>query len=225
MGRFALVLFMLLVPLGIGAQRPPEVDGNYREDQFYLGAAYNFLMKRPHGVIQDNFSYNFSGGFIRDIPLNQGRNIGLGVGVGYSFRTYYTNIRATEGAGIGYSIIPTDSDAKRSKIGNHVLEFPIQFRWRTSNPTNYKFWRIYAGIRFDYVFDSWSKYVSASERNVFWNGDIRRWQYGPTLDIGYNTVNIHFFYGLTGLFKDNVLLGAEAIEMAPMSVGITFYIL
>ncbi|MDO1499205.1 outer membrane beta-barrel protein [Winogradskyella maritima] len=69
------------------------VDNRYLEDQFYLGLTYNFLLEKPDAVSQSNLSYGLQGGLIKDIPLNEERNIAMGLGVGYGYYTYYSNLR------------------------------------------------------------------------------------------------------------------------------------
>lgn len=202
-------------------------DRKYLEDQFYLGLTYNFATNLPSGVSQRNLSYGLQGGFIKDIPLSYDRTFGLGIGVGYGINSYYTNLLASQqGEKVEYSILDSEADFKRNKIATHVLEFPVQFRWRNSTPEEYKFWRIYTGIKMAYVFDGRSKFVSSTERIVFVNNDIRDFQYGLTLNVGYNTFNIHIYYAMNSLFKDGLMeQSGEAIEFKPLKVGLIFYIL
>src|SRR5690606_31763069 len=86
--------FLILLLWGLGSsvwgQEPsigPVVDTKYLEDQFYVGLTYNFLMDMPTDVTQRNLSYGLHGGFIKDIPLNLGRTVGLGIGIGYGINS------------------------------------------------------------------------------------------------------------------------------------------
>lgn len=220
------------MPLGMKAQNESEsnsVNPRYLEDQFYLGITYNFLLNQPEGVNQQNLSYGLQGGFIKDIPLNSDSTIGMGVGLGLGLNTYYTNIRASEGvSGINYTIID-EGDARRSKIETHSIEVPLEFRWRNSTETEYKFWRVYSGVKFSYVYDARSKFVPSEDseelETSFSNPDIKNLQVGLTLNFGYNSFNAHVYYSLTNLFDDNVVLGQENIEMKPLRIGLIFYIL
>jgi hypothetical protein len=197
------------------------------EDQFYLGLTYNFTTKLPADVSQRNLSYGLQGGFIKDIPLSYNRNMGIGIGLGYGINSYYTNLLATQqGSDVEYTVLDNDADFRRNKIATHVLEVPFQFRWRNSTPEEYKFWRIYTGVKIGYVFDGRSKFVSSTERTVFVNKDIRDFQYGLTLNVGYNTFNIHIYYSLSSMFNDGVMeLSGELIEITPLKMGLIFYIL
>ncbi len=117
-------------------------DPDYLEDQFYVGVTYNLLLNKPERVKQRNLSYGLQAGFIKDIPLNRKRNVAIGLGLGYAVNSYYTNLRAVEnGENFTYAVIPDDFSYKRNKIETHLVELPIEFRLRNSNPVDYKFWR------------------------------------------------------------------------------------
>lgn len=206
------------------------VNPRYFEDQFYLGVTYNFLLNRPEGVEQQNLSYGLQGGFIKDIPLNTNRTIGLGIGLGLGLNTYYSNLRAVDQInGIAYTILEEGAPYKRSKLETHSIEVPLEFRWRNSNASDYKFWRIYTGVKFAYVYDTRSKFVPDEDATIgidsFRNADARKLQYGLTLNFGYNSFNAHIYYSLTNLLNDNAVLGTDSIEMRPLRVGLIFYIL
>ncbi|MEZ4810370.1 MAG: porin family protein [Allomuricauda sp.] len=201
-------------------------DSRYLEDQFYIGLGFNFLLGRPADVAQRNLSYNLQTGVIKDIPLNKRRNFGLGLGVGYAINSYYSNIAARKvGEDIVYEVL-SSSDIKRSKFGTHSLEVPLELRWRTSTPEEYKFWRIYAGVKLGYVFSGRSRLVTDEESIGFSNGDIQDLQYGLILNFGYNTWNIHAYYGLNPLLEDGTALeNGDPIDMRVLRIGVIFYIL
>lgn len=223
------LIFLCLFPLLTLAQKIDDsddefIDSKYLEDQFYAGLSYNILPNRPNGVIQRNLSYGLQLGFIKDIPFNEKRNFGIALGAGYATNSYYTNVEASEVVGqIQYSI--PDEDFDRSKLATHAIEFPLEFRWRTSNAIDYKFWRIYAGGKVNYNFSRSSKLVNEDGSNSFTNEDIRQWNYGLMLNFGYNTFNIHLYYELNPILNDLVRLGSEEIKMQVFRVGLIFYIL
>lgn len=202
------------------------LDHNYLEDQFYIGLGYNLLLDKPTAFSQRNLSYSLQLGLIKDIPLNPRRNFGLGVGIGYAVNSYYSNMKALDGAGaVGYRILE-ESEFKRSKFETHALEFPLELRWRTSTAADYKFWRIYGGAKLSYVFSGRSRMALEEGRQGFANADIEKVQYGLMLNFGYNTWNIHFYYGLNPLLKDGKRLDTgEPLELKVLRVGVIFYIL
>ena len=203
------------------------VDSLYREDQFYLGLTYNILQERPQGVTQSSFSYGLMLGFIRDMPVNKARTLAVGVGFGYALNSYYSNLRAIQsGDDIQYIIPGAGVSYKRNKLETLLLELPIELRWRNSNPTDFSFWRIYAGMKLGYIVGSRSKYVADTFKDTFYNTDTRNFQYGLTLSVGYNALNLHVYYGLNGLFDDGVSgPDGEALSMPPLRIGLIFYIL
>ena len=202
-----------------------DIDDKYLEDQFYAGLVYNFLVNRPGGIIQRNLSYGIQFGYIKDIPFNKKRNFGMGVGVGYATNSYYTNLLATKTDGSITYEVPDGVDFNRGKFETHGIEFPIEIRWRTSNPIDYKFWRIYGGAKIEYLFSRKSKYVFENTNERFGNDDIRQWNYGLMLNFGYNTFNIHLYYSLKPLLGNTSVLDGEEIGIRPLRVGIIFYIL
>lgn len=224
------VLWLLLgISLSLYSQTELDttiINPRYLEDQFYAGITYNFILNQPEGVSQRNFSYGLQGGFIKDIPLNKDRTVGLGLGLGFGLNTYYTNIQAVEnGNAISYQLVGDVEGFKRSKLETHLLEVPLEFRWRNSNPEMYNFWRIYAGVKFGYAFNARSKYVLDTAKESFKNTDVRSFQYGLTFNFGYHNFNIHAYYSLTGLFDDGVTIDANEIEISPLRIGLIFYIL
>lgn len=226
--RYIIWIFILILGGNVfGQQGEEQIDLKYLEDQFYLGTTYNIVLNKPTNVTQRNFSYGLMGGFIKDIPVNSNRNVGFGLGLGYAYNNYYTNLLAVESTtGTDYIVLDDDVSYKRNKVDTHVLEFPIEFRWRTSTPTEYKFWRVYAGMKLGYVLGARSKFVSSDDKIAFKNNDIERFRYGVMLNFGYSTFNVHLYYALNNLFKDGVsTVEGEAIEFTPLRLGIIFYIL
>ncbi|MET7029758.1 porin family protein [Sediminicola luteus] len=230
MMKYVMLFLMGTIAVQGWSQEPPAsapVDENYLEDQFYLGVTYNLLLNKPTDITQRNLSYGIMGGIIKDIPLNDDRNFGLGIGVGYALNSYYTNLFAAEVNGeISYSGLTSSDDFKRSKLETHVIEFPLEIRWRNSNATDYKFWRVYAGGKLGYIFEGRSKFVDDTGKTGFSNPDIKKLQYGLMFNVGYNTWNIHIYYALSRLLEDGVVLDTmEPIEVKPLRIGIIFYIL
>lgn len=201
-------------------------DTKYLEDQFYIGVTYNFLLNMPDEISQRNLSYGMQAGFIRDIPINENRTIAFGIGLGYGVYSYYSNLLVTETMnGFVYSVLENDNDFKRNKIETHMIEMPLEFRFRNSNGSSYKFWRIYTGFKLGYVVGGRSKFVSDEEKISFYNSDVRKFQYGLTFNFGYNSFNLHAYYALNNLFNDGVTLNGSDINMKPLRIGLIFYIL
>lgn len=204
-----------------------EPDHKYFEDQFYFSVNYNVFTGAPNGISQNSFSSGIMGGFIKDLPINKRRNLGFGVGVGLSFNTIYSDLMATKGANgtISYQEVPEDLDYNRNKLSMHFVEFPLELRWRSSRAEDYRFWRIYSGVRLQYLFSGRSKFVTDNEKLSFSNSDIRDFQYGIYLSFGYNTWNFYAQYNLSNVFEDErYMMDGEPLEANIIKAGLIFYI-
>ena len=122
----------------------------------------------------------------------------------------------------------TDGSYSRNKLNYTTVDLPIEFRWRTSTPKTYNFWRIYPGIKFSYIISSRSKYVGDLGNITLRDIDnFNAFQYGLTLSAGYSGVNLFVYYGFQSLFKsgtstiDNILLD----QITSLQFGLSFYIL
>lgn len=204
-----------------------STDSLYQEDQFYIGITYNVLGSMPEGMSQNGFSSGFHFGFIKDMPINKSRNWALGLGLGYSANSFNQNlfISKSELGEVTYELL-VDSEFTKNKFSRHLIEIPFELRWRTSTPETYKFWRVYSGFKFGYLFASGSKFSTASQ-NIKQNdiSDFNLLQYGLTLSVGYNTWNVHLYYGLNPLFKKEAMLDGLSIELNAIKIGIMFYLL
>lgn len=202
-----------------------ELDSLYREDQIYFGITYNALKNLPNGVSQNSFSTGFHFGVIRDFPINKRRNVAIGLGFGYSFNIFNQNIKISSSTPTTYTILE-GIDYSKNNFSQHLLEVPLEFRWRTSNSETYKFWRIYTGIKFGYAIASKSIYkgepVNETHRDL---SGLNPWQYGLTMSVGYNTWNGYIYYGLNPIFNSVSSTNLQSIEMNALKIGLIFYLL
>lgn len=204
------------------------IDTKYREDQFYLGATYNVLINKPDGVTQSGFSIGLHLGFIRDFPINNARTKAIGVGLGLSTNSYNQNLLISDNnEEIEFSVLDgSQVDFSKNKFFTHLIEMPIEFRWRNSSATNYKFWRVYGGFKFGYMFRNGTNFKGDLGTIKIINSDVfNKLQYGLTLSTGYNTWNFHVYYGLNTLFKDQVIAKQTSLDMSEIRVGLMFYLL
>lgn len=221
-----LAVFLAAGCLAQGPRDSIQADDRYLEDQFYLGITYNFLLQQPNGVTQRSLSYGLQMGLIKDIPINSNRTSALGLGMGYGVYSYYSNLLVSKlDNNISYSVIDSETDFIRNKVETHMIEFPVEYRWRNSTPTEYKFWRIYAGIKFAYLLAARSKFITDTEKIGFSNSDVNKFQYGISVNFGYNTFNLQAYYALNNLFKDTAMLDSSEIATKPLRLGLIFYIL
>lgn len=229
------LILLLGFPLGVICQETQEnslsaADSLYREDQFYLGFTYNILTDMPSEVVATGFSGGMHAGFIRDFPFNQRRNIGMGLGLGWSLNDYGHNLFIGEDPGSEESTFQVLDDRlhdyDKNRFSFQSIDVPLQFRWRTSTTESHRFWRVYTGVRFGYVYYLRSNFEQPG--NIVRQTKIpefNRFRLGATFTFGYNTFNFHFYYNLIPFFNDEANLQGEQIGMGNFQVGLMFYIL
>ncbi len=206
---------------------PFSIDSLYREDQFYAGFHFNLITDRPSTISQESFSGGINMGFIRDFPLNDRRNVAVGAGIGWSINTFGQNLfigKEETGTTI-FQSLGGDVDYSTNRFTTQLIEAPLEFRWRTSTPETYKFWRIYTGVRLGYVYHFRSRFRD-SDREIIINdlAELNRFRAGATFTFGYNTFNFQFYYALNPFFKDAVVDDAK-LGLSTLKIGLTFYIL
>ncbi len=188
----------------------------YREDQFYIGANYILIKGENQLIKQNDFSSQIHFGFLRDFPLNKKGNWSIAMGLGPSYTQFQSNIDFKTGL-----ISPSFNSAKYIS-----LNLPFEIRWRTSTPENYKFWRIYFGIKTTYIFSSKFKHDSSIENYSLKSLPFNKVQSGFTLNVGNNTWNLGLYLGLTPLFNDKFIVkNTEFKNLKQFKLGLIFYIL
>ncbi|MBU2938345.1 PorT family protein [Lacinutrix sp. C3R15] len=228
-----LLLLMLLLTVSYAFSQEEEnitqaVDSLYKEDQFYIGATYNLLVKRPSGVSQSGFSSGFHLGYIKDMPLNTRRNVAIGLGLGISSNSFNQNmlIDTDSDNNYNYSVIDdSETSYSKNKFTTYMIEMPLEFRWRTSTATEYKFWRIYTGLKLGYIIANTSKFIGDTTIKNTNISDFNKLQYGFTISAGYNTWNIHFYYALNSIFNKDAQIDGTSLNMHALKLGLMLYIL
>lgn len=233
MGRYySIILFLFFSQLIFGqisVSDTTSIDNEYREDQFYISVTYNLLGRKLEGISQSGFSSGFHVGFIRDMPINKKRNVAIGLGLGISSNSYNQNLLISKNneQKIEYSILDKSvTPYTKNKFSTYLLEIPLEFRWRTSTPTDYNFLRVYPGFKLSYMVYNSSKFKS-SEGDILLSKitDFNNLQYGIMLNAGYSNINAHFYYALNNIFKDKANVNGEKISMNVIKIGLIYYIL
>ncbi|WP_339653691.1 porin family protein [uncultured Salegentibacter sp.] len=206
---------------------PVVIDSLYREDQFYVGLTFNLISNKPEAISQSGFSGGIHTGFTRDFPINKRRNIAIAAGLGWSLNSYSHNLFIGEddnGETI-FRSLTRDVDYSTNRFTAQLIEAPLEFRWRTSTPETYKFWRIYTGLKFGYIYHFRSNFVQPDNQVVQTDvPELDRFRLGATFTFGYNTFNFHVYYSLNSLFPE-ARLNEETIDISVFRVGLMFYIL
>ena len=195
----------------------------YREDQFYFGSSY-FIQTEPiEDFKQNGFSGNFQFGFIRDLPLNNNSTKAIGIGLGYERNFFTSNIQPIEANGnIDYRIVVSRFLESKNKISFSSFVIPIEYRWRRSSIDEYKFWRIYSGLKVKKNFPLYSNPSYGSEITI---DEIEDWTTSIYLNAGYNTWNISLEYDLNPILKNKKTSNGENLNISFFRLGLVFYIL
>lgn len=208
---------------------PNVVDSLYREDQFYIGLSFNLINNEPEDFTQNGFSGGLHLGFIRDMPINKKRNKAIGVGLGWSTNTYNTNLLISQisGEDISFELLDDNDQVSKNRFNTNLLEIPIQYRWRTSTPTNNSFWRIYTGIKLGYIFQHRARFESDDVNyDITDISQLNKLRYSATLTLGNGSFNAFVQYNLNPLFNDQAItVDGSAVNLQPIKFGIEFYLL
>lgn len=227
-----LLLFLPLLAFSQEEIQESTVDGNadlrYREDQFYFGITYNVLTNAPSGIVSKGLTGGLHGGFLRDFPINERRNLAVAVGLGLTYDQFGQNLfigEDVDGNSI-FRILDGNVDYDQNRFGMATIEVPFEFRWRTSTPTDYKFWRIYAGARVGYAY--YYKSTFKQDGNIVDQRNIPEFdplRLAATLSFGYGTFNFFASYSINPFFKDAHTKEGEKIDLRTLKVGLIFYLL
>lgn len=223
----ALSIVFLLLTFSLSAQindsiykqeRTVKVNDNYyREDQFYLGVTHAVFVEKPEGFKQNSISTGIQLGFLRDIPLNENRNIGIAAGAGLSFLNMRSNLLPKILSNDDYQL---NSSYDSNALNIYNLDVPIEFRWRSSNKFSHKFWRVYTGVKYSYLLNAKNYYNEMTLSN---DENLNKHQLGAYIAAGYNTWNFQIYYGFHSLYKNDILNNNSKFKY--LNVGLMFYIL
>lgn len=199
---------------------------SYREDQYY--AAFSFLLADES--IEDfrlnGFSYSINFGFIRDIPLNLKSNKAIGLGLGYGFNKYSSNLTITNKESTPYKFIinKTELSASVNTLVTRYIEIPIEYRWRTSTISTYAFWRVYVGYIIKYNFMSRLSPFDNSSSTII--SEVNKFSHAFKISMGHNTWNIYLEYNISPYFKNQTQtdLGTP-LKINVIKMGLIFYVL
>ena len=219
MHRILILIFLYFSSLGFSQ----EEFQKYREDQIYFSVYYNSLGNELDNFKENKFSSSFNIGFIRDIPISKSGKFALGLGVGYGTNSFNNNMKLSSNDQSLYELISNRDAPTINTFNFSEIQFPLEIRWRNSSPSNYKFWRIYAGLKYSKVIQSSFKHDSSQENYKLRNLPINLDQIGLTLNIGYNTWNIGLYKSLRPFFNKNIQSLPQGLEQ--FKLGLIFYIL
>ena len=210
-------LILLISSLSL-AQLP--VDSSYREDQIYASIGYPLLISKPEGLTQNKLSHTFSLGFIRDMPINRTRNLAIGLGLGLNYNVVYTNLQFIDD--MNKSIFVSSDLINLWRSLN--AEIPLELRWRSSTPTNYQFWRLYAGLVGHYSLMAKQSTRTAITETIN-SLSVQKFRLALRLSIGNNTWNLTYAHPIDSFFDfDKSTQNKSVSELKTAKMGLIFYI-
>jgi len=196
-----------------------QENQNYFEDQFYLGLSYNSLGGKVVEFKENKFSYSISYGYIKDIPVSRTGKYAFGIGLGLSHNSLNNNLKYKNQ---NFEFIQNPGSSSINRYTYTELQVPFEIRWRNSSINNYKFWRIYAGLRYSRVIQS--KYIYKNDVLSAEIDDlpIDKDQIGFTINVGFNTWNISVYQSLNHFFNDGINVDME--DLKQFRLGFIFYV-
>ena len=196
-----------------------QADSAYREDQIYAAIGYPLLLNAPDGITQNKLSHTFSLGYIRDMPINDNRNIAIGLGLGINYNVLFTNLQFNDD--MTTNVVSSDII---NQWNSTEVEIPLEFRWRNSTPTNYRFWRVYAGLVGHYALSA-KQYTNSGSLKSSVPLTPRNFRLAFRLNVGNNTWNLTYSYPIDSLFDFGKSAEDKTLnEINTAKLGLIFYI-
>ena len=200
------------------AQTPADLL--YREDQIYASVGYPLLIDVPEALTQNKLSHTFSLGFVRDMPINRARNLAFGLGFGLNYNVVHTNLQFTENME-AYTYL---SSNVTNQWNNLDLEIPLEFRWRSSVPLNYQFWRAYAGLVGYYTLSANQRTRTALIDSIT-SLSVQKFRLALRLNVGNNTWNLTYTHPIDSFFDyDKSPHNKLFSQLKIAKLGLVFYI-
>ena len=217
------LLFSLLFFIQSSFSQSDKINESYREDQFYFGSSYFIQTESLEDFKQNGFSGNFQFGFIRDFPINKTSTKAVGIGLGFERNFFTSNIQPSEiEDNINYRVVVSRFLESKNKISFSSIVLPIEYRWRKSSIDEYKFWRIYSGLKLKKNFPLYSNPSYGSEIKI---DEIQDWTTSIYINAGYNTWNISLEYDLKPILKNKKTTDGNNLNISFFRLGLVFYLL
>ena len=205
----------LFISLGLFSQEKQR----YFEDQFYLGLAYNSLGGKVENFKENKFSYSVNYGFIKDIPISKNGKFAFGIGMGLGHNSLNNNLKFNNS---NFQFAQNVGSIKINRYNFTEFQIPFEIRWRNSTVNDYKFWRIYSGLRYSRVINSKYIFEDNTSNGEIDNLPIDKDQLGLTLNIGFNTWNISLYQSINSFFTQDI--NSDINDLKQFRLGFIFYI-
>ena len=212
--------YFILLLIASFALAQTSADQFYREDQIYSSVGYPLLIDVPEALAQNKLSHTFSLGFIRDMPINVARNLAFGLGLGLNYNVVYTNLQFTDHME-AYTFVSSDMTNQWNYM---EVEIPFEFRWRSSAPSNYQFWRVYGGLVGYYNLFAKQRTRTALIDSIA-SLSVQKFRLALRLNIGNNTWNLTYTHPIDSFFDYNKSSHNKSFsQLKTAKLGLVFYI-
>jgi Outer membrane protein beta-barrel domain len=200
-------------------------DEDPSRDRFLLSFHWDGWMGAPDSMKVKGLSSGIGIHTMYDIPLGSD-NVSFAIGAGLSWSNYYNNVFFTgDSITTVTPIVDSVIAYNKNKFVINYVEVPVEFRFRTDEKNGNRF-KAAVGFKAGYMLSNHTKYVG--DDYISGTGDEIKYkqyrirntstlQYGPTLRLGYNKVNIQAYYGLASIFTEG-----DGPTGNPLTIGISF---
>jgi hypothetical protein len=151
--------------------------------------------------------------------MNENGTAGIGLGLGFSSQNVHTDAMLIENADgtTSLSKIPDSIDYDLNKLSLNFLDAALELRFRTKENSHLQRFKISLGIKAGLLLQSHTKYEDENGKfKTYGVANINKFQYGPTVRIGYASWGISGYYSMVTLLKKD-----KGPELIPFSIGIS----
>jgi hypothetical protein len=215
-------------------------SSNDARDRLVLEFNWNTLLNTPDSFNLQQKGRGFNFYFYFDIPIG-GDNVsfapGIGMGTSNFFHESFLVVESDTNAtgdlpgvpafGDTYaSPFPNNLDYKKNKLSLTYIDIPLELRFKTNPNERGNRFKVAVGFKGGLVIASHTKYVGTDTRPGALEGstdfvkykehrirNIQSFRYGVTGRLGYGSVNVHAFYGLSDIFDDGQGPTGNALEI------------
>ncbi|MFT7588081.1 MAG: hypothetical protein ACI959_000287 [Limisphaerales bacterium] len=244
--RYCFLFLLAFSCSGLFAQDDEDNQGRFDEqvigntdsrDRLIMELNWNRWLNTPDSFNVQNKSRGFNFYFFYDIAIG-GENVAIAPGIGISNSNIFHDSflgQDTDSLSATFEQTLVDPfseslDFKKNKISLTYLEIPIEVRFRTNANDKGQRFKIGLGFKGGLLINSHSKYVGDDTRaGALPNNpdfvkykehkipNLRTFRYGATARVGYGSVNLHAYYGVSTVFETDKGPEANSLE-----IGISF---
>lgn len=196
-------------------------------DRVVVGLDWTGWSQNQTDVSQKWYNRGFHIYLTGDRPFNE--KFSLGVGGGISFSNLYHDgvVNRDTGNIINFTPLSDSLDYSTNKFSFVNLELPIELKYLGKADARGNRFKLAVGGKFSYNIHNFYKYkgpgnefgvnVEETKMKQYDIPGFSRFQYGPTMRVGYGPINLEVYYSVPTLFEGN-----SVPEMNTLRIGISF---